>query len=190
MDISHSEFLACVYTPHSFSRVGSLTCQPQTPANRSPPSLARSSPETEAPRQRSGTPPPSPPVFESSHHLNQLPGKLRDGNLPGGPHVVDFSRGSLFQQQEEGFDGVVHKQKVARYRTGSLDGAGGEKKTDLIFSLICTKLQNRQEQRLKLQFTNHFWFICRRVRNLGITWQNSRRILIAEVHPLQKNNPP
>lgn len=80
-------------------------------------------------------------VFESSHHLDKLLGKLHDGHLARRSHVVDFSRSSLFQQQEEGFDGVVDKQKVAGYRKGSLDSAVGKKKKKALFFLICTKLQ-------------------------------------------------
>lgn len=62
-------------------------------------------------------------AFQSSHHLNKLPGKLCDGNLTRGPHVVYFSHVSLFQEQEEGFDGVVDKQEVTGYGECSLDGA-------------------------------------------------------------------
>lgn len=62
-------------------------------------------------------------MFESSHHLNKLPGELYDGNLTRGPHIVDFSHSSLFQEQQEGFDGIIDKQEVPRYWEGSLDGA-------------------------------------------------------------------
>lgn len=136
-------------------------------------------------------------VFESSHHLDKLLGKLHDGNLACRSHVVDFSRSSLFQQQEEGFDGVVDKQKVAGYRKGSLDSAvGGKKKKALFFSYM-HKTANRWEHQLISQFTNHFLFICRRERNLGITWRNSRRTLILEptilckriTNPFKQNEP-
>lgn len=65
--------------------------------------------------------------FLKTHHLNELPGQLHDGNLTAGPHIVDFSHAPFFQKQQEGVDGIVDKQEMAGFREGSLDGAAAQK---------------------------------------------------------------
>lgn len=78
-------------------------------------------------------------MFESSHHLNKLPGELYDGNLTRGPHIVDFPHSALFQEQQEGFDGIIDKQEVPRYWKGSLDGAV-EKQNPFFLLFLSSKL--------------------------------------------------
>lgn len=115
---------------------------------------------------------------------------MHDGNLTACSHIVDFSHNPIFQKQQEGVDGVVDKQEMAGFREGSLDGAAGGEKLDLLSSvfllvyyvkqmlkLICNyKVSQQNLSKVKFKQTYHFLFICKRVRNLGMTWKIKKMI--------------
>jgi len=101
----------------------------------------------------------------TSHHLNEFPGQLQDGNLTACSHIVNFSHNAFLQNQQEGVDGVIDEQEMARLREGSLDGALAHWKRDergLVFlppsneysSFVCLKdFQNKG--RTNLPFLVH-----------------------------------
>lgn len=156
---------------HLGSCTSLLTCRAQTRANRSPQTLAHSSPNKKNKHSlhKCFIQPSSvhsgyltlnglsctvlthllPPTIclnkedhFQTHHLHKFPGQLHDGNLTAGPHIVDFPHNPLFQNQQEGVNGVIDEQEMAGFREGSLDGAAAQRnpKLETGFALLCLPL--------------------------------------------------